>query len=144
MATWLEDRKALKLMARHENACDVGMPGRMTQRCRTLVYACIAQMRGKLHMKSYRKKTGGWWSIASKEGRREIRHLADQREWIWWALGQCNLTTEGCALIDIAGRVFYEGWEPAKPWIRVVSEQPRFPSDAVLASVPIGNAEAKC
>ena len=142
MATWLEDRLALKRMAREE-------VHRFTPIVRTLVYACIAQMRGKLHMKSYRQRNGGWKSLP--DGRRwsEIRHLADQREWIWHALTRnTSINVRGNELADIAGRVFNQAWEPRKEWETdpqpaKAQEQPRFPVDGVVFSGPLGNAEVK-
>lgn len=54
MSTWKEDRETLREMAH------VCMAGKNTGYSATYVYTLISHMRGKLHMRWYRKRHGGW------------------------------------------------------------------------------------
>lgn len=70
MTTWKDDRNALRKIAREHSTTEP-----------TFVYVLISEMRGKLHMSTYKKYHGGWYDLAGNN-HIAIETMADQAEWI--------------------------------------------------------------
>lgn len=102
MPSWKEDMEWLRSEAK----------AGLTESAATVVYVLISHMRGKIHMRWYKKRHGGWRS--GWEGRvtaynevdgyhcpgARIANLADQESWI-----REQLLMLGGRTVDIACRV---------------------------------------